>query len=423
MRYRLYNAKILSPNFESIIDGELHIDDKLISYIGDKLLSVESNDYDRQIDCHGDLLIPGLKNSHTHIFASFGRSKSDNLPLDRWLSEVIWPTEAKITGDDAYVLSLLGMAENIGCGVTGICDMYNHEIQRAKAASEIGIRIALTDSTNDFGGVDRIEDNYSILNSFDELVSYKLGFHAEYTTSKQLMQRISDIAHKYEEPIYVHNSETSKEVEDCLSRYNATPTEIMDSLGLFDYGGCGYHCVHFSDIDFEIFKKHDMVAVMNPCSNLKLASGIAPYYRFVDEGIKTAIGTDGQSSNNGNDIFREMYLTSVLNKVTSSDASKVNPIDVLKSATLGGCQCMRINNCGTLDVGSLADITVIDMTKPNMQPMLNPIANIVYSANPSNVKMTIVNGKILFEDGKFTTIDYDYILKESNSICKRLYSL
>jgi len=162
---------------------------------------------------------------------------------------------------------------------------------------------------------------------------------------------------------------------------------------------------------------------MNPCSNLKLASGIAPYYRFVDEGIKTAIGTDGQSSNNGNDIFREMYLTSVLNKVTSSDASKVNPIDVLKSATLGGCQCMRINNCGTLDVGSLADITVIDMTKPNMQPMLNPIANIVYSANPSNVKMTIVNGKILFEDGKFTTIDYDYVLKESNSICKRLYSL
>lgn len=424
MTYRFYNAQVLAEDFKTTFDGEVHVNGKIITYAGPSL-PTNNNDtktFDREIDCKHNLLMPGLKNSHTHVYASFGRSMSDNLPLQDWLEKVIWPSERKLNYDDAYVLSLLGFAEALACGTTGMFDMYAFEYARAQAAIDSKMRLTMCDATNNFGGIDAFEENFLKLREMSELISPKMGFHAEYTTSPEIMKKISEYAHKYEQPVYTHLSETRREVDECIGRYGKTPTEALESFGLFDYGGGCYHCVYLSDNDIEIFKKRKLYAVMNAGSNLKLASGIAPFNKYSKQGIKLAIGTDGSSSNNAIDMFREMYLVSVLSKVVENDASAVDPIEVLKAATINGCECMQIDKCGLIKEGYLADMIMIDMTKPCMQPELNTPVNLVYSGNPSIVKMTMVNGEVLYENGNYLTIDMEYVISKSNAIVKRLYS-
>jgi 5-methylthioadenosine/S-adenosylhomocysteine deaminase len=175
----------------------------------------------------------------------------------------------------------------------------------------------------------------------------------------------------------------------------------MDELGMFEYGGGGYHCVHFSDKDIEIFQKKKLSVVTNPASNLKLASGIAPISDFLKAGINVAIGTDGAGSNNCLDMFREMFLVTGLAKYHDMDASSVDAVEVLKMATVGGARAMGLGSCETLTEGSLADLILLDLKQPNMQPVNNIVKNIVYSGSKQNVKMTMINGRILYEDGRF----------------------
>jgi 5-methylthioadenosine/S-adenosylhomocysteine deaminase len=249
-----------------------------------------------------------------------------------------------------------------------------------------------------------------------------MGFHAEYTCDKELLEKLSDLAHKYKQPMYTHNSETLREVEECKGRYNMTPTVFLDSLGLFDFGGGGYHCCHMSDEDFEVFKKRGLSAVTNPGSNTKLASGIAPVKRFLDEGINLAIGTDGPSSNNCLDMFREMFLVTGLAKLREKDASVVNGMEVLKMATVNGAKAMGLPDCDVLAEGKEADIIMIDLNQPNMQPINDIANNIVYSGSKQNVKMTMIHGDIRYEDGKFNVgMTPAEIYKAASAIQKRLF--
>ena len=187
--------------------------------------------------------------------------------------------------------------------------MYFFPPVDAKASADTGFRTVQTSGLNNFGGtVELMEENYHIVNEMSDLTSFIVGFHAEYTTSKELMEGVAALAQKLKSPVWLHNSETKLEVAECKERWGMTPTQLTDSLGMYEYGGGGYHCVWFEEPDFEIFKKHHLTAVTNPASNLKLASGICPTKRFVDEGIAMAIGTDGPASNNCLDMFREMFL-------------------------------------------------------------------------------------------------------------------
>ena len=215
------------------------------------------------------------------------------------------------------------------------------------------------------------------------------------------MEGVAKLAQKVKSPVWLHNAETKKEVDECKERWGMTPTQLTDSLGMYEYGGGGYHCVWFEDADFEIYKKRSLIAVTNPASNLKLASGIAPVKRFVDEGIELAIGTDGAASNNCLDMFREMFLTTALAKVRENDASCIPADEVLYMATAGGAHAMGLTDCDSLAVGKKADLILLDLQQPNMQPENNIIKNIVYSGSKQNVKLTMVNGKVLYEDGKF----------------------
>ena len=200
-----------------------------------------------------------------------------------------------------------------------------------------------------------------------------------------------------------------------------TPPQFLDSLGLFDYGGGGYHCVYFTEEDMDLFAKKGLHIITNPGSNTKLASGVAPITRFLEKGINVGIGTDGASSNNCLDMFREMFLTTGLAKLKEKDASAVDAEEVMKMATVNGAKAMGLTDCDILAEGKKADIIMIDLHQPNMQPLNNIAKNIVYSGSKQNVKMTMIDGRILYYDGRFLCCDdVEALYAKANEIIARL---
>lgn len=433
MNIRFFNAKILCLKDDAaheyqIIEGELWVRGKEIAYIGDGsdtshvLLPGEVILWDREIDAAGRLIMSGFKNAHTHTAMTFLRSYADDLPLQNWLNEQVFPREGQLTEDDCYWLNILGIMEYLTSGITSNFDMYFFPPVDAKASVDTGFRTVQTSGLNNYGGtVELMEENYHIVNEMSDLTSFIVGFHAEYTTSPELMQGVAALAQKLKSPVFLHNSETKLEVEECIGRYGKTPTQLTDALGMYEYGGGGYHCVWMDDTDFEIFKKRGLTAVTNPASNLKLASGIAPVSRYVAEGIPVAIGTDGPASNNCLDMFREMFLTTALAKVKDMDAAAVPANEVLYMATTAGARAMGLGDCDDLAVGKKADLILIDLMQPNMQPENNLVKNIVYSGSKQNVVLTMVNGRILYENGNFEIgFDPKEIYAKANEIIGRM---
>ena len=398
---RFYNGRVLTfDRSADITQTVVWTDGGVICHAG--AAPEKRPGFEREIDLNGDLLIPGFKDAHTHSGMTFLRSLADDMPLDKWLSEQVWPREARLSPDGLYIMTRLAVMEYLTSGITSCFDMYFHNDAFVRACIDSGFRAVLCGDMNNFDrDYTELEDKFLRYNKTHELISYRLGFHAEYTTSKERMEFVASLVQKYREPMFVHSSETSAEVSGCIERYGVTPTVLFDKLGMYDYGGGGFHCVHMSDEDIEIFKKRGLWAVLNPASNLKLASGIAPVKRFLDEGINLALGTDGAGSNNALDMFREMYLTSVLAKYRERDASAVDALSVLKMACVGGARAIGLDDCDAIAVGKKADLAVIDLHKPNMRPINNIAKNIVYSGSKDNVRLTMVNGRVLYENGEF----------------------
>ena len=411
MNIRLYNARILSmEENRDIFFGEVWVKKDRIVYAGDgtdtdsiyQKLQIPCLIWDREIDCEGNLLMPGFKDAHTHSGMTLLRSYADDLPLNDWLNQQVFPVEAKLTDEDIYELTKLAVLEYLTSGITAVFDMYLTPYSIYKAFDEMGMRGVQVGGVNNFSqSPELLEEYYLELNGKSPLQSFMLGFHAEYTCSKELLMKISEIAHKYKAPVFTHLSETKAEVEGCRERYGMTPVAFLDSLGMFDYGGGGYHCVHVTEEDIAIMKKRGMYAVSNPGSNTKLASGIAPITQFLKAGVPVALGTDGPASNNCLDMFREMFLVTGLAKLKEEDAAAVDAMEVLKMATVNGAHAMGLGEADVIAEGKLADLIMIDLKTPNMQPLNNIAKNIVYSGSKINVKMTMIGGRILYENGSF----------------------
>lgn len=398
---RFYNGNILRfGGGMNISSDEVWVDGGRIVYIGEK--KVEMPVFEREVDLKGDLLMPGFKNAHTHTAMTFLRSLADDMPLDKWLSEQVWPNEAKLTDDAVRIFTSLGIMEYLSSGITSNFDMYVRNDTYAKTCIENGFRTVICSGMNNFDrDITNIEREFIKFNSMGELVGYRLGIHGEYTTSMERMEYMVGLSEKYKAPCYTHLSETRSETDGCIERYGMTPTQLLNKIGMFNYGGGGFHCVYMTDEDIAVFAEKRLWAVTNPGSNLKLASGIAPIQKFIDAGIPLAIGTDGAASNNALDMFREMYLVSVLQKVLCSDASACDADKVLRMACVGGADAIGLSDCNDIDIGKYADLIVIDLHRPNMQPINNITKNIVYSGSKENVRMTMINGKILYENGEF----------------------
>ena len=398
---RFYNGRVLSfGDGIRIRDGEVWTDGSGISYVGPSCNSAIV--FDREIDLKGDLIMPGFKNAHTHTAMTFLRSYAEDLPLDSWLSTAVWPNEAKLTNEAVYDFTKLGILEYLSGGITASFDMYLKNAFNAQANVDCGFRTVLCSGLNNFDAdPTNIEREYLNFNSFHELVSYRLGIHAEYTTSMERMEYMASLAEKYQAPCYTHLCETKREVDGCMERWGLTPPQLLDRLGFFNYGGGGFHCVWMSEEDIALFVKKGLWAITNPASNLKLASGIAPVEKMLAEGVNMAIGTDGAASNNALDMFREMYLASALQKNLLHDASAGHAANVLEMACVGSARAMGLNDCDDLAVGKKADLIVIDLKRPNMRPLNSIAANLVYAGARDNVRLTMVNGKILYEDGEY----------------------
>lgn len=424
MNIRFYNCRILTmEDGKDIIKGELHVGDGWITYVGTGGETETAGvTWDREIDGQNNLLMPGFKNAHTHSAMTFLRSYADDLPLQEWLYDKVFPMEAKLTKEDQVLLAKLGMLEYLSSGITANFDMYLDNDCHAAASKELGFRTVLCGSMNDFGGtVEETEEEFYRLNEVSPLVSCKVGFHAEYTTNGETLKRLADMANRIKQPVYAHIAETKKEVDECYERYNVSPFEFLDSIGMFEYGGGGFHGVWMSEKDRQICQEKKVSIVSNPSSNLKLASGIADLCSLLEAGINVGIGTDGAASNNALDMFREMYLASVMQKVVKQDASAMDANDVLKMATVGGARAMGLLDCDTLSVGKCADLIMIDMHRPNMQPENHIAKNLVYSGSKDNVKLTMIDGKILYENHVFHVgEDPEEIYESANRVIGRM---
>ena len=403
-----------------ITEDEVWVDGGSIVHVGPAPEALP--EFQRQIDLKGDLLIPGFKDAHTHTAMTFLRSLADDMPLDKWLSEQVWPNEAKLTGEAVYCFTRLGILEYLSGGITSAFDMYVKNDSYAQACIDSGFRTVICSGLNNFDAdPENIEREYLKFNHLHELVSYALGIHAEYTTCMERMEYMASLAEKYQAPCYMHCAETKNEVEGCIERYGLTPPQLLDRVGLFRYGGGGFHCTWMSEEDVSLFARKGLWAVTNPASNLKLASGIAPIARMQRAGVKLAIGTDGAGSNNALDMFREMYLVTALQKYAEDDASACPADTVLEMACVGGARAMGLDCCDDIAPGKKADLAVIDLHRPNMQPLNNIGKNLVYAGSRENVRLTMVNGKVLYENGQFFIGEEpERIYAEANDFLRRL---
>lgn len=420
MKLRIYNAKILTK--DGIIDGELRTDGDRIVYLS-PVSTLDWQDWDREIDLHGNLLVPSFKNAHTHSPMTFLRSRAENMPLKDWLYKQVFPAEGRLTDEDCYYFTRLAVAEYYMGGMTFCCEMYGHTEAVAQAFEDTGFGAYIGSGIFDFdGGYDDITRRAEELKSkIDKMsrVKYALAMHAQYTCGDETLRAVSDLSKKFSLPVMTHLSETAEEVASCKEQYGVSPVKYLAEKGIFDLGGTGFHCVHVDDEDIKIMKKLGVGAVSCPCSNLKLASGIAPLKKILDGGVELSIGTDGAASNNALDMFRETYLATVLQKYLLSDAVAVSAERMYDCAVSG--KAFGLEKADGLYIGALADMAVIDMSAPNMQPVMDIRSNLVYAGGRQNVVMTISGGRIVYENGELTYgEEYGALLEKCNAAAERI---
>lgn len=418
---RLHNALVMPMTSDcSVFRGEVWTDGGRIAYAGAPRAG-ELPEFEREIDLNGDLVLPGFKNAHAHSAMTFLRSYADDLPLQSWLLDKVFPLEARLTPEAVYAFTRLAVLEYLSGGITASFDMYFHRDAYARANIDCGFRTVICGALSAGDKISVAADDYAKFNALDPLISYLPGVHAEYTADEKLLRGMSELVHELKSPFWTHNSETKSETDGCFERHGMSPTEYLDSLGLYDFGGGGYHCVWFSERDIEIFAEKGLWAVTCPCSNAKLSSGIAPLERFEKRGVRLAVGTDGPASNNALDMFREMYLACVLQKLRLNDAAACPAENILLAACSGGARAMGLDGCDSLAEGKAADLAVISLHRPNMRPIHDVAKNLVYSGTRDNVRMTMVAGRILYENGEFRVgCDAEEIYAEAEKYTKEL---
>ena len=406
---------------DKIIKADLVVENNLIAYIGND--SSSFGPFDRIIECNENLLMPGFKNAHTHSAMVFLRGKADDVSLQDWLFKIVFPREERLQPKDIYYLNKVAYLEYLSSGITACFDHYFFPLEAAKVAEEMGMRTLLLGTHDPLKtSVEDLKRYYHHFNELkDGLVTYTIGFHAEYTTDDELLKGTIQAINELKCPFYTHIAETKKEVEECKTNRGQTPAEFLFDKGLFKYGGGGFHCVYLTEKEVELFKENNLTIISCPASNLKLASGIAPLTYYFNKGINIALGTDGPASNNSLDMFKEMYLAATLQKVTNEDAKCIPAFEILKMATVNAAKAMHLEKADVLAVNKYADLIMIDLHKPNMQPINNIVTNLVYAGSKDNIKLTMINGRILYENGRyFLNESVEDIYKKAEEITSRL---
>ena len=423
------NGIVLTMNEkkEVINDGVVIVKGNKIIEIGDKKI-LKNYSSKKIIDADGGIVMPGMINTHTHVSMSVFRSLADDVP-DR-LNRYIFPLENKMVSKEmVYIGAIHGSIEMAKAGVTTMVDMYLFEESAAEAVKKIGLRGIMTQNIIKYPTADGKDGNAKIEMAIkfiekykdDELITPGFGPHAPHTVKKEDLERIRDLSKKYNVPVSMHVAETQKEFDKFKTKYNMTPVEYLDSIGLLNERFIAAHSIFVTDSDIELMKKRDVGIAHNMVANIKSAKGISPALKMYDEGLRIGLGTDGPMSGNTLDIIGQMGYVAKLHKLENKDRSAMPPYKVVDMATMGGARAIHMEDkLGSLEKGKLADIVILETKSANMQPIFDPYSVLVYSANASNVETVIVNGKMIVEDKKLLTYDEAKDRKDIQEFSKKV---
>lgn len=419
----------------SVLDASFHCkphqyvatEGKKIVYIGDEK---PEGDFGELYNGHNRLLMSGLCNAHSHAAMTLLRGYAENLPLDRWLNERVFPFEDKIQNEDAYYSTLLAIAEMLRTGTTSFTDMYFFSEHVIKGVGESGIKCNFSRAITSFSDcaiseIPSFRESEELVktyhNAFDGRLKIDMSLHAEYTNRRTVMEQFAESVKAHGLRAHIHLSETEKEHEECKQRHGGlTPTELFAACGVFDVPTTAAHCVWVTDSDMDILKEKGVTVATNPASNLKLGSGVCNIYALLKKGINAALGTDSVASNNNLDMFREMYLCALLPKGFYRRPDVVSERDVLKMATQNGYAAQGRTDCGTIEVGNRADLIVVDLDTVHMCPHNDTVNHLVYAASGADVLLTMADGKVLYKDGAYTTIDIEKVKREVEARTERI---
>lgn len=339
-------------------------------------------------------------NTHNHAGMTLLRGFADDMRLQEWLNEHIWPIEAKLTAKITYDGVRLAILEMIKSGTVSFNDMYFFQTQTIRAAEEMGVRAQVGVLEMKFAD-SRYENDeiWERRKDYSDLIQINLAPHAIYTTTKELLQSVADKSEQFNVAIHTHAAETRFEVDSCLKEHNMTPIEYLDSVGILRRNTILAHCVHLTSHDMELIQKRQAVIAHNPCSNAKLASGICELDKLLKHGCRVTIGTDGCSSNNNLSMLEEMKFAALLAKVSTSDPTAANANMIYQLATRNGAEAFDIN-AGGIAVGKLADCILVNIKHHRLTGGDNLISHLVYSASEEVVNSVICNGRILMENRK-----------------------
>jgi 5-methylthioadenosine/S-adenosylhomocysteine deaminase len=409
--------------------GDLLVIDDRIAQITEHPARIETTESETVIDGSQLLVMPGLINTHGHAAMTLFRSYADDLPLKEWLEEKIWPIEEHLTADDIYWGSMLAICEMLKGGTTTFKDMYFYMDKVAEAVAVSGIRAFLSRGMIGFGdsaekGLKESEEFISSWHGAEEgRINVTLGPHAPYTCPPEYLKKVIALAEKTGRPLQIHLSETKLEVEESYNNFGKSPIELVEELDLFKCRVTAAHCVHVSDQDIEILAENNVGVAHNPGSNLKLGSGVAPIAKMLAKGINVGLGTDGASSNNNLDMFEELRLASLLAKGIAMDPTLLDAKTALRMATVMGAKALFMENCGSLREGWKADLIGLRLDVPNLTPMHDPTAQVVYAASAADVDLVLVDGKIVLEKGELKTIDEAKVREEAARCAARLVGI
>lgn len=386
--------------------------------------------YGEVYDGRGKLLSPAFYNAHSHAPMTLLRGYAENLPLQAWLNDAVFPFEAHITAQDCYWGTLLACAEMARYGVVSFSDMYYHMEEVARAAIDAGVKTNISDTLIAMGGEALCDlplktQNDRLLadvhKAADGRVIVDCNIHAEYTTNPRAVTDIAAFAKENNLRIQVHVSETRLEHEECKQRHDGlTPVCYFDSLGVFDVPTTAAHCVWVDDEDIEILAKRGVYVAANPASNMKLGSGFAPIARMLECGVNVCLGTDGMASNNNHDMVQDMYLLALLYKGYSGDPTVVSPKQALYAATRAGALSQGREDCGYVACGAKADLCVFDTTGPSWHPATNPLTNMVYAGHGADVCLTMCDGAVVYRDGQWPLVDVERAKAEVTARTQRI---
>lgn len=421
---------VLSEDFASVKAGQyVGVRDGRIAYLGG---TPPEGDWGERFDGRHALIMPGCVNAHSHAPMVLLRGYAENLPLQRWLNERVFPFEDLMSDESMYAGTLLAAAEMLRFGVCSFTDMYMRIPAMARAILESGMKCNLCRGLTVFDGAEyqslsNYTDNIQFLKELhgagDGRLKIDFCIHGEYTSHPGVVAALAAHAKEAGVRVHVHVSETQSEVEGCKERHGKTPVRYFYDLGLFDQPTTAAHCVWLDDEDFSLLKEKDVTVAACPVSNMKLASGFADVPRMLESGIRVALGTDGAASNNNLNLMKDLFLFATLYKGRSGDPTVVTPAQALTAATRSGWQSQGREG-GILREGAPADLTVLNIDTPWMVPATDIVSNLVFAAQGSDVRLTMVDGKVLYRDGEYPTIDIEKVKftvqKETNRILEAL---